>query len=211
MKLRLHTRYQNSAGQRVRIVLNLKGLDYEYVAVTAPSSSSYSTINPQELMPTLEADGRFIAQSMAIVEFLEERYPNPSVFPVDAFSRADVRAFSHLITSDLHPINNNRVRRYLSDIVGADDVKAAGWYAHWIERTFTSLETQLAKRSRQSVFCFSGEPTLADACLVPQISNARRFNCDLSNYPLLLGVDAQCSKLDAFVRAAPEAQPDFPG
>lgn len=191
-------------------MLNLKGLDYEYVAITAPSSSSYSTINPQELMPTLEVDGRFIAQSMAIVEYLEERYPTPSVFSVDAFLRADIRAFSHLITSDLHPINNNRVRRYLSGIIGADDDKVARWYAHWIEKTFTSLETQLARRSRQSVFCFSDEPSLADACLVPQMDNARRFNCDLSNYPLLRAVEAQCRKLDAFVRAAPEAQPDFP-
>ncbi len=118
MTLRLHTRYQNSAGQRVRIVLNLKGLAYEYAAIRSLSSQAYRDLNPQGLMPLLEVDGRFIAQSMAIIELLEERFPDPAILPDDPLLRAEVRAFAHAICADLHPINNQRVRRYLRDQLG---------------------------------------------------------------------------------------------
>lgn len=209
MKLRLHTRYQNSAGQRVRIVLSLKGVPYEYVPIPSLSSPAYRAINPQGLMPALEIDGRVVAQSMAIVELLEELFPEPSVLPKDPLLRAEVRAFAHLIAADLHPINNNRVRRYLADVVKADEATVAGWYRHWVATAFASLEAQLARRPR-SRFCFGDTPGLADACLVPQMANARRFECDLSNYPRLVSVDAECRALEAFVRAAPEAQPDYP-
>lgn len=160
MRLRLHTRYQNSAGQRVRIVLNLKGLSYEYVAIPSLSSDDYSAINPQALMPALEIDGRVVAQSMAIVELLEEMFPEPSVFPKDTLLRADVRAFAHFISADLHPINNNRVRRYLADVIGVDDGQVSAWYAHWVKKAFTSLETQLARRTMQFPYCFGEVPTL---------------------------------------------------
>jgi len=189
MKLRLHTRAQNSAGQRVRIVLNLKGVAYEYVTIPSLSSEDYRRINPQGLMPALEIDGRFVAQSMAIIELLEEIFPEPSILPADAFVRAEARAFADLIVADLHPINNNRVRRYLSEAVGADDAKVRAWYHHWVATAFRSLEAQLARREQPYRFCFGDRPGLADACLVPQMANARRFDCDLSTYPLLVAID----------------------
>jgi len=210
MRLRLYTRYQNSAGQRIRILLNLKGLNYDYVPVPSPSSPHYRSLNPQALMPALEIDGHLVAQSMAIAELLEELVPDPSMFPPDPMLRADVRSFSHLISSDLHPINNNRVRRYLREAVGANDAKIASWYAHWVDKAFESLEAQLERRSEPFRFCFGDAPTLADACLVPQVANARRFHCDLTQYPLLTAIDRECRNLDAFARAAPERQPDFP-
>jgi maleylacetoacetate isomerase len=210
MKLRLHTRAQNSAGQRVRIVLNLKGIAYEYVPIPSLSSEAYRAINPQGLMPALEIDGRFVTQSMAIIELLEELFPEPSVLPADPVLRAQSRAFAHLIAADLHPINNNRVRRYLTAAVGADETQVRAWYHHWLAPAFATLERQLARRERPFPFCFGERPGLADACLVPQVANARRFDCDLSRYPLLVAIDEACRGLDAFVRAAPEAQPDFP-
>jgi maleylacetoacetate isomerase len=210
MKLRLHTRYQNSAGQRVRIVLNLKRIPYEYVAIPSLSSEDYRRINPQGLMPALEIDGRFAAQSMAIVELLEELFPEPSVLPEDPMLRAEARSFAHLIVADLHPINNNRVRRYLSDVIGADEPQIRAWYHHWVAKALGSLEAQLAGREKPFPFCFGERPGLAEACLVPQMANARRFDCDLSPYPLLLAIDDACRGLDAFARAAPEAQPDYP-
>ncbi|WP_292414829.1 maleylacetoacetate isomerase [Mesorhizobium sp.] len=210
MKLRLHTRYQNSAGQRVRIVLNLKRVPYEYVAIPSLSSDAYRQLNPQGLMPALEIDGRVVAQSMAIVELLEELFPEPSIFPSDPILRAEARSFAHLISADLHPINNNRVRRYLSDVLGADEPQVLEWYHHWFGEAFSSLETQLERQPAQSEFCFGDRPGLADACLVPQMDNARRFNFDLSKFPRLLVVDAECRKLEEFRRAAPEMQPDYP-
>jgi maleylacetoacetate isomerase len=210
MRLRLHTRFQNSAGQRVRIVLNLKGLDYEYVTIPSLSSEDYRSLNPQGLMPSLEVDGRIVTQSMAIVELLEELFPEPSILPADPVLRAQARAFAHTISADLHPINNNRVRRYLSGVLGTNEADVQRWYEHWVRLAFSSLETQLARRPFDTAFCFSDRPGLAEACLVPQVDNARRFNCDLSDYPLLTGIDAECRALDAFARAAPEAQPDHP-
>ena len=211
MKLRLHTRYQNSAGQWVRIVLNLKRVAYEYVAIPSLSSDAYGKLNPQRLMPALEIDGRIVAQSMAIIELLEEIFPEPSMLPDDPLLRAEARSFAQLITVDLHPINNNRVRRYLTGVLGTSEPQTLAWYRHWMKEGLSSLEEQLARRSVQFRFCFGEKPGLADACLVPQIDNARRFNCDLSPYSRLVAVDAECRTLEAFMRAAPAMQPDYPG
>ncbi|MDF1736154.1 MAG: maleylacetoacetate isomerase [Minwuia sp.] len=210
MRLRLHTRHQNSAGERVRIVLNLKGIEYDYVAVASPRSEGYRTINPQGLMPALEIDGHAIAQSSAIVELLEDLYPDPSVFPADPIERARVRAFASLICADLHPLNNQRVRRYLSGHIGASDAAVQDWYAHWIAETFAALEAEVVAHPTGNPFCFGELPTFADACLVPQMANARRFGCDLSPYPALVRIDANCSALDAFAKARPDSQPDVP-
>ena len=209
MNLRLHTRYQNSAGQRVRIVLNLKQVAYEYVAIPSLTSAGYLKLNPQGLMPALEIDGHIVAQSMAIIELLEEIFPEPSVLPNDPILRAEARSFAQLIAADLHPINNNRIRRYLTNVLGAHEPQVRAWYHHWLGEAFSSLEAQLARRLVQYRFCFSDRPGLADACLVPQIDNARRFGCDLSHYPLLLAVDAECRELEEFIRAAPAMQPDY--
>ena len=211
MHLRLHTRYQNSAGQRVRIVLNLKRVAYEYVPIVTPRDASYQRLNPQGLMPALEIDGRVVAQSMAIIELLEELFPHPSIYPADPIERAETRAFAYLIAADLHPVNNQRVRKYLAEKFRADEAAQLAWYQHWVAVTFTSLETQLQQRGGDGPYCFGAVPTLADACLAPQMANARRFGCDLSAYPRLVAIDAACRQLQAFADAAPEAQPDYPG
>ncbi|WP_421760937.1 maleylacetoacetate isomerase [Devosia sp.] len=211
MQLRLHTRYQNSAGQRVRIVLNLKRIAYEYVPIGSPRDAGYQRLNPQGLMPALEIDGRVVAQSMAIIELLEELFPAPSIYPADPIERAETRAFAYLIAADLHPVNNQRVRKYLAEKLGADEAGQLAWYQHWVAVTFTSLETQSQQRGGDGPYCFGATPTLADACLVPQMANARRFGCDLTAYPRLVAIDAACRELQAFADAAPEAQPDYPG
>jgi len=210
MTLRLHTRYQNSAGQRVRILLNLKGLASEYVAIRSLSSQAYRDINPQGLMPLLEVDGRLVAQSMAIIELLEERFPDPAILPDDPLLRAEVLAFAHAICADLHPINNRRVRRYLRDELGQDEDAIRQWYHHWVGVTFQGLEAMVSRQPGGLRYGFADQPTLADVCLVPQMNNARRFRCDLAPYPRLVAIDAACRALDAFRRAAPEAQPDYP-
>lgn len=211
MTLRLHSRYQNSAGQRVRIVLNLKGIPYEYVPVPSASSPDYRAINPQGLMPALEIDGQIVAQSMAIISLIEEMYPEPALLPSDPIERAKARAFALLIAADLHPLNNNRVRKYLAAEMELPDEKVAAWYGHWIATAFASLESALANRVVATRYAFTDTPGLAEACLVPQMANARRFGCDLTPYPLLVALDASCKDLPEFAAAAPEAQVDYPG
>jgi maleylpyruvate isomerase len=209
--LRLFTRYQNSAGERVRIVLNLKGLPYEYVALSSANWAHYEHLNPQGLMPALELDGQVVAQSMAILELVEELYPEPPMLPADPWQRAQARSFAHLISADLHPLNNNRVRKFLSGEFGVPDDGLARWYRRWVESGFDALEAMMRRRPEAWRFCFGDRPGLADACLVPQMANARRFGCPLAAYPTLVAIDAACRTLDAFTRAAPENQPDWPG
>jgi maleylacetoacetate isomerase len=210
MTLRLHSRYQNSAGQRVRIVLNLKGIAYEYVPVPSASSTEYLKVNPQGLMPALEIDGQIVAQSMAIISLIEELHPEPALLPADPIERAKARAFALLIAADLHPLNNNRVRKYLAGPMELSESKVADWYNHWIATAFASLEAALASRRHPSRYAYTDTPGLAEACLVPQMANARRFGCDLSPYPLLVALDESCRDLPEFSAAAPEAQVDFP-
>ena len=209
--MRLFTRWQNSAGERVRIALNLKGISYEYVAAGSLPPGEYRRLNPQGLMPALGVGGgRVLAQSTAILEYLEETHPEPALLPADPILRAEARAFAQLIASDLHPINNNRVRKYLSERLGVGEEGVLAWYRHWIGVALASLEATLAGRRRDWAFCFGDGPGWADLHLVPQMANARRFACDLSPYPRLLAVHARCEELDAFRRARPEAQPDHP-
>ena len=210
MKLRLHPRYQNSAGERVRIVLNLKGANYDYVPIPSLSDDAYRALNPQGLMPTLEIDGRVVSQSKAILELLGELFPHPSIFPDDVVLKAQARAFAMVIVTDLRPVLIGRVRRYLNDPVGAHAAQDDAWFAHWLAQVVSTLEAQLSRRTAQFPFCFGDEPGLAEACLMPQMANARRANCDLSSYPQLVAIDGACRNLDPFIRATPAAQPDFP-
>jgi maleylacetoacetate isomerase len=208
--MKLYTYHRNSAGERVRIALNIKGLPYEYVSVPALGWDAYRTINPQGLMPALEIGGHVVAQSAAILELLEERYPEPRLLPADPLLRADARAFGQLIACDLHPLNNSRVHRYLETEIGVAEAERQRWYRHWVAVGFTALETALERRREQWPFCFGEQPGWADLHLVPQMRNARRFECDLEPFPRLRAVDDICVGLDVFRRAHPLNQPDFP-
>jgi maleylacetoacetate isomerase len=207
--MRLFTRYQNSAGERVRIALHLKGLAYDYVPVGS-LGVAWRDIDPQGPMPALEVAASVFAQSAAILEYLEETQPEPPLLPATPIPRAQARAFGQLIAADLHPLNNNRVRRYLAGPLGLAEPQIAAWYRHWLVEAFTALETTLRRRPHPWPFCLGETPGWADLHLVPQMRDVRRFGCDLAPYPLLAEIDARCLDLEAFRRAAPHAQPDAP-
>jgi len=210
-RLRLYSASRNSAGWRVRIALALKGIGYDYISTRTLAAGEYRRINPQGLMPALEIDGQLIAQSAAILELIEELHPTPKLLPADPVDRAIVRSFAQLVTADLHPLNNNRVRKYLSGVMGQDSDAVAAWYRHWAVTALDALEEMLRRRDRASTFCYGDEPGWADLHLVPQLYNCRRFDIDLGPYPLLVAADAACQSVPAFATAAPERMPDFTG
>jgi maleylacetoacetate isomerase len=206
----LYTYHRNSAGERVRIALNLKGVAYDYVSAVA-LGDRYALVNPQGLMPALEIDGRVIAQSGAILEWLEETCPDPPLLPADPVTRAQARAFGQHIAAEMHAITIMRVRRYLAEAMGANAAAIEAWQNHWMTLGLTALEAALADRPEPWPFTFGETPGWADLHLIPQLSNARRFGCDLSPYTRLLAVEARCIDLPAFRDARPENQPDYPG
>lgn len=212
--MKLYTFFRSSASYRVRIALNLKGLACEQIPIHLRRgggeqfSPAYKAVNPQALVPTLEDGGRFINQSLAIVEYLEERYPKPPLLPQDPADRAAVRAMALVIACEVHPIQNLRVLNYLRSELKQPEAEANRWAQHWIALGFSALEQMVLSAPKRGKFCFGDTPTLADLCLVPQLSNARRFSCDLSPYPTLVQIDAHCATLPAFAEAAPEKQPD---
>lgn len=208
-RLRLFSASRNSAGWRVRIALALKGIDYDYISTRTLAPGEYTRINPQGLMPALEIDGQLVAQSAAILEYLEEQYPSPALLPNDPVLRATARSFAQFITADLHPINNNRVRKYLAAAMGQSETAITAWYRHWVVVAFDALEEMLRRRTKQTIFCFSDTPGWAELHLVPQIYNCRRNGIDLGAYPLLLAADAACQEIPAFAAAAPESMPDY--
>jgi maleylacetoacetate isomerase len=213
--LRLYSYWRSSAAYRVRIALNLKGLDYEIVPVHLvrdggeQHSPEYRKINPQELVPTLVDGRRVIRQSVAIVEYLDETYDGEmKLLPPTARDRARVRSLAMLVACDIHPLNNTRVVRYLERELGADEAARHRWMRHWMEEGFASFEELVARHPSTGLFCEGDTPTLADVCLVPQVYNARRFGVDLSPYPTIEAIVAACMQLEAFDRARPENQPD---
>lgn len=208
--MQLFSRWQNSAGERVRIALNLKGIDYEYVPVGSLPRGEYKRLNPQGLMPAMRIGDRVIAQSAAILEYLEETRPDSPLLPSDAVQRAEARSFAQLITSDLHPINNNRIRKYLADELDASEAAVLGWYRHWMEWGLSALETTLKNRREETPFCYGTTPGWAELHLIPQLANARRFDFDVGPFTRLLEIEARCVSLPAFQKARPEAQPDYP-
>ena len=209
--MKLYSRWQNSAGERVRIALNLKGIAYDYVALRSLPPGEYRRINPQQLIPTLEVDGRFIAQSSAILEYLEESHPHPALLPADPILRAQARAFGAYVAAEMHAVTVNRVQQFLEGEMAIDAAGVNRWLGHWMTTGLEALEATLSRRTTEWQFCFGDAPGWADLHLIPQLANARRFHCDLSSYPKLLAVEASCVGLEAFKRARPQAQPDFPG
>ncbi len=211
--MKLYGYFRSSAAYRVRIALNLKGLEFEQNSIhlrrKEHQAEGYLALNPQALVPTLIDGDAVLTQSLAIVEYLDETHPEPALLPADAVGRARVRALAQIVASDIHPLNNLRVLNYLTEDLGLSEVDKTRWYRHWIAKGFSSLEAMLANNPDTGMFCHGEKPGLADICLVPQVYNAQRFDCDLSPYPTVTSINDACLSLPAFGNAAPESQPDF--
>ena len=210
--MKLHNFFRSGTSHRLRIALNLKGIEYEYVAVDLRTEehlgAAFRALNPQALVPALVTGELTLTQSPAIIEWLEERYPNPPLLPAGADDRARVRALAAIVGCDIHPINNRRILEALRHRFGADEAAVNDWCGTWISAGFDAIEALLSKDPQRGDFCFGSTPTLADVYLVPQVESARRFKVDLSRWPLVQAVDAACAQLEAFRKAAPSAQPD---
>ena len=211
---RLYTYFRSSAAYRVRIALNLKDVAFEPLAVHLlrgggeQHSAAFAAMNPAELVPVLQDGPLALAQSLAIIEYLNEKYPTPPLLPPGPVERARVRAFALSIACDIHPLNNLRVMQYLGAELAAGEGTRSAWSRHWIERGFAALERVLAADAAAGPFCYGNSPTLADCCLVPQVFNALRLQCPLEPYPTIRRIYDHCIELPAFARAAPGAQPD---
>jgi maleylpyruvate isomerase len=209
--MKLHGYFRSSASFRVRIALNLKGLAYEdafyHLRRSEHQTPEYLALNPQGLLPSFEDKGLLLTQSMAIMEYLEEVYPQPALMPSDPGGRARVRALSQVIASDIHPLDNLRVLRYLRHEFGQPEDVVQAWYNHWIAEGFKALEGLLA-RGGTGKFCHGDAPTLADCCLVPQFVNSKNFGLDLSPYPTVVRIAQTCLEMPEFDKALPKNQPD---
>ena len=210
--MKLYTYFRSSAAYRVRIALELKGIDFESVPIDlrpgAHRQPDYLARNPQGLIPALEDGGAVIGQSLAAIEYLEETHPQPPLLPRAALDRARVRSLALAIACDMHPLNNLRVLNYLRSPLGHDEAAVDMWYRHWIAEGFRGLEEEAKRASGDGRHMFGTQVTLADVCLVPQMFNARRFKCNVEPFPTLRAICAHVETLSAFARAAPDAQPD---
>ncbi len=206
----LYTYFRSSASFRVRIALNLKGIDADQHAVSllkGDHRKDFLSLNPQGFLPAYRDGDAVLTQSMAIIDYLEDCHPHPPLYPETPLARARVRAMAQVIACDIHPLNNLRVLKYLKGELGLDQDGINQWYRHWIMEGFAALEAMVADHGGTQ-YCFGEQVSVADLCLVPQMWNARRFETDLSPYPRLVAIDAHVSTLDAFAKAMPEVQPD---
>jgi maleylacetoacetate isomerase len=212
MNRQLYTFFRSSASYRLRIALACKGLPYDPRYVSLPRMEhrepAYRALNPQGLVPLLVDEGKALTQSMAIIEYLDEKYPEPRLMPADIDGRAYVRAASQIVGCDIHPLNNVRVLKRLQSQFGADENAVTAWYRHWIKEGLSSLETYVAQEGRAGTYLHANQVTMADICLVPQIFNAQRFSCPLDGYPTLMRVFESCVQLPAFRDTQPSTQAD---
>jgi maleylacetoacetate isomerase len=212
--MKLHNYFRSSASFRVRIALGLKGLDYEYVAVHLTRGGgqqfapAFRALSTDALTPVLEDDGQVLTQSLAIIEYLDETHPQPPLLPATPVERAYVRACALAIACEIHPLNNLRVLRYLVHELGASEEQKKAWYRHWVEQGLAALEAKLVAERRCGRHVWADTVTLADIVLVPQIFNARRFDCRLDHVPTIMDIFARCMELPAFIDAQPSRQPD---
>lgn len=212
--MKLYTYFRSSAAYRVRIALNLKGLDYEALPVHLVRGggehqhAAYRELNPAALLPAMDDEGAVLTQSLAILEYLEETRPGMALLPADALGRARVRALAQTVACDIHPLGNLRVLKYLAQTLQVDAEAKLAWQQHWMEQGLAAFESLLARQRPAGPFCHGEVPTLADCCLVPQIFNAQRFGVDMHRYPAIMAVDAACAALPAFIAAHPGRQPD---
>ena len=210
--MKLYTFFRSSASFRVRIALNVKGIAWESVPVNLPKGehveAKFKSINPQGLVPALDDSGHLLSQSLAIMEYLDEAYPGPKLLPADPVERAYVRAYCQLIACEIHPLNNLRVLKYLKRAYKLDEEGVNGWYRHWIAEGFASMEGFLRSEKRHGRYVFRDQVTMADCCLVPQVFNAKRYECDLAPYPAVTKIFDECMKLEPFIAAQPVKQPD---
>lgn len=212
--LKLSTYFRSTAAYRVRIALNIKGLKHTLIPVHLlrdggeHKTPEFLNKNPDGLIPALDVDNRVLAQSMAIIEYLEETYPEKPLLPAESTLRAYIRGLTQTVSCDIHPLNNLRVLKFLVNEMGISEQQKALWYQHWIAEGFSSLETRLATNDHTGLCCVGDTPTMADCCLIPQVYNAIRFGCPLDNYPTIQRINTYCLSLDAFDTSRPENQFD---
>ncbi len=216
--MQLYNYFRSSASFRVRIAMNLKELPFDYKAIHLvrhggeQRAPEFLELNPDGLVPVFiddSVDPPFtLTQSLAIVEYLDELHPEPPLLPATAIGRARVRALALNIACEIHPVNNLRVLRYLTQVLKIDEAAKNAWYRHWVETGLLALDRQLAASPMTGTFCHGKSPTLADLTLVPQIFNGWRFDCDFTGIPTVMRVFDACMALDAFQQAVPSEQPD---
>ena len=210
--MQLHNFFRSGTSHRLRIALNLKGIATDYVAVDLRVEEhlkdAFKSVNPQQLVPALDTGEQVLIQSPAIIEWLEEKYPTPALLPAGADARAHVRALAAIVGCDIHPLNNRRILETLRKQFGANEDAINAWCATWISTGFDAYEALIAADTKRGAFSFGDTPTMADVYLIPQVESARRFNVDMTRWPLITAADHACSELDAFKQAVPLAQPD---
>ena len=210
--LKLYGYFRSSASYRVRIALNMKDLEYDQVSIHLAKGRQYtpefSEVSPQNLVPVLEHDGRRLYQSPAIIQYLDEKFPQPALLPKDPLGRNRARSLALISVCEIHPLNNTRVLAYLTDTLKLTDEQKNAWYQHWVTVGFTALEKRLAREKETGQFCHGDTPGFADIALVPQVANANRFKVDLGPFPIIRRINESCLALEPFKKAMPQNQPD---